>query len=135
MYLTWLMTVVMFQKSYGLILKVKEKIHLESPHCSMMVQYTVTAWLKRTFLTTTSIFTEEDCSIIPTHDTQLLSGISHLTISVVGVAHLLQNIDIKKTGILDGIPARLLKELSFEIASVLTLIYKASINQCTLPED
>ena len=127
----------MFQKSYGLIVKVKEKLHLEFPHCSMMVQYTVTAWLKRTFLNNyfASIFTEEDHSIIPTHDTQPLSSISHLTISVEGVAHLLENIDIKKTGGPDGIPARLLKELSFEIAPVLTLIYKASINQCTLPED
>ena len=53
MYLTWLMTVVMFQKSYGLISKLKEKIHLEFPYRSMMVQYTVTAWLKRTFLTNT----------------------------------------------------------------------------------
>ena len=42
---------------------------------------------------------------------------------------------LRKTGGPDGIPARLLKELSFEIAPVLTLIYKASINQCTLPED
>ena len=62
-------------------------------------------------------------------------SISHLTISVQGVAHLLENIDIKKTGGPDGIPIRLLKELSFEITPVLTLIYKASINQCALPED
>ena len=40
-----------------------------------------------------SIFTKEDCSTIPPHDSQPLNNISALTISVEGVAHLLQNID------------------------------------------
>jgi len=68
-----------------------------------------------------SIFTEEDCSTIPTHGSQPLSTIiSPLTTSVEGVAHLLQKIDPNKTGGPDGISARFLKELSLEIASVLT---------------
>jgi len=82
-----------------------------------------------------SIFTEEDCSTIPTHGSQPLSNISPLTISVEGVAHLLQKIDPNKTGGPDGIPARFLKELSLEIAPVLTLIHETSINQGTLPDD
>ena len=82
-----------------------------------------------------SIFTKEDCSTIPPHDSQPLNNIPALTISVEGVAHLHQNIDPKKTGDPDGIPGKFLKELSFKIAPVLTLIYKASINQGTLPDD
>ena len=40
-----------------------------------------------------------------------------LTISVKGVAHLLQNIDPKKTGDQDGIQGRFLRELSFSSAN------------------
>ena len=64
-----------------------------------------------------SIYTEEDCSTIPTHGLQPLSSISHLTISVERVAHLLEKIDAKKTG---GIPAWFLKEFSIEISQDVT---------------
>ena len=80
-----------------------------------------------------SIFTK-DSSTIPIHSSQPLHDINSLNITVEGVAHLLKNIDSKKTGGPDGISARFLRELSFEIAPTLTLIYKASINQGTLPE-
>ena len=82
-----------------------------------------------------SIFTEEDSSTIPIHSSQPLHDINSLNITVEGVAHLLKNIDSKKIRGPYGMPARFLRELLFEIAPTLTLIYKASINQSTLPED
>ena len=72
---------------------------------------------------------------VPIHSSQPLQNINSLNITVEGVAHLLKNIDPKKTGGPDGIPARFLRELSFEITPTLTLIYEASIIQGTLPED
>jgi len=82
-----------------------------------------------------SIFTEEDYSTVPTLNPQHLNDINPLTISTEGVAHLLQNIDPGKSGGPDGIPGRFLKELSFEIAPALTLIFETSIKQSILPED
>ena len=49
MYLTWLTIIVIFQKSYGRILKVKEKTLSAFHHCYMMAQHTVTVQLKLTF--------------------------------------------------------------------------------------
>ena len=104
-------------------------LHNDSTYCDSLTKATI---FNNYFA---SIFTEEDSSTIPIHSSQPLHDINSLNITVKGVVHLLKNIDPKKTGGPDGMPARFLRELSFEIAPTLTLIYKASINQGTLPED
>jgi len=56
-------------------------------------------------------------------------------ITVTGVAKLLQEIDPFKATGPDGIPSRLLKEMSCELVPSLTLIFKTSIHQSNLPSD
>ena len=51
-----------------------------------------------------------------------------------GVAELLSNIKPGKSHGLDNLSARFLKGVSFEIASALTLIFQALLDQGTLPE-
>ena len=52
-------------------------------------------------------------------------------ITVEGVA----NFQGPKTHGADKIPAQLLKETAVNIAPILTLVFKASLHQCTLPQD
>ena len=58
-------------------------------------------------------------------------------ISIAGVVklYMLQEVDPFKAVGPDGIPPRLLKELSHELAQSLTLIFRASIHQSSLPLD
>jgi len=56
-------------------------------------------------------------------------------INVAGVAKLLQEVDPFKATGPDGIPPRLLKEMSNELAPSLTLILRASNHQSSLPSD
>ncbi len=55
--------------------------------------------------------------------------------NIAGVAKLLRNIKPNKATGLDGIPARVLKEIATEIAPAITILShsQASINQGTLP--
>ena len=62
-------------------------------------------------------------------------AIPTIQIDILGVTSLLSNLDPHKAPGPDGIPPRLLKETSSSIAPVLTLIYKASLNQGKLPSD
>jgi len=56
-------------------------------------------------------------------------------ITVEGVANLLTNLQGHKAHGPDKIPARLLKETTVNIAPILTLVFKASLHQCRLPQD
>ena len=58
-----------------------------------------------------------------------------ITVSVDGVVNLLQHLDPHKATGPDGIPAYFLKELSYEIAPILTLIFQSSLHQGFLPEE
>ena len=58
-----------------------------------------------------------------------------LTINPAGVADLLSKIKPFKAFGPDGIPAFLLKEIAFQIAPSLAVVFQASINQCKLPAD
>lgn len=61
--------------------------------------------------------------------------ISHISISVDGVANLLQNLNPHKATGPDGIPAYFLKECSNEIAPILTLIFQCSMQQGSMPDE
>ena len=56
-------------------------------------------------------------------------------ITAQGIAQLLQELDHTKAFGPDGIPTKLLKETSFAISPVLTLIFNASLEQGKLPSD
>jgi len=58
-----------------------------------------------------------------------------ITVSVEGVANLLHNIKPHKATGPDGIPAYFLKELSYEIAPILTKIFQSSLHQGVLPTE
>ena len=60
--------------------------------------------------------------------------ITRIQVHSEGVAELLSNIDSGKAYGPDNLPARFLKEVGSEIASALTLIFQASLDQGTLPE-
>ena len=71
----------------------------------------------------TSIFTQEDLSSVPELNDSPFPEILPISVSVDGVANLLQNLNPHKASGPDGIPAYLLKECSNEIAPILTLIF------------
>ena len=60
---------------------------------------------------------------------------SPITVTAPGVEKLLSNLKPHKATGPDSIPARLLKELSTELAPALTYIYQTSINLGTVPDD
>jgi len=59
----------------------------------------------------------------------IYSELPHITVSVPGVRTLLEAIKPHKDTGPDGIPARLLKDDAAELATVLSHIYQASLNQ------
>ena len=75
----------------------------------------------------TLIFTQEDLSSLPELNDYPFPKISHISISVDGVANLLHNLNPHKATGLDGIPAYFLKGCSLEIAPILTLIFQCSL--------
>eukprot|EP00745_Piridium_sociabile_P041733 TRINITY_DN82982_c0_g1_i5.p1 TRINITY_DN82982_c0_g1~~TRINITY_DN82982_c0_g1_i5.p1 ORF type:complete len:1008 (+),score=211.04 TRINITY_DN82982_c0_g1_i5:126-3026(+) len=73
------------------------------------------------------------CSM--TYDASHYPTISDITISEQGVKLLLTNLNPGKASGPDNISPRVLKELSGEIAPILTTIYTASLQQGTVPKD
>ena len=61
--------------------------------------------------------------------------IQSISITAQGITQLLQELDPSKACGPDGIPTKLLKETSFAISPVLTLIFNASLVQGKLPSD
>ena len=61
--------------------------------------------------------------------------IQSISITAQGIAQLLQELDPSKACGPDGIPTKLLKETSFTISPMLTLIFNASLVQGKLPSD
>ena len=75
----------------------------------------------------TTVFTREDnyaCT-----DSTPYPEISPIGISTEGVAHLLGNLDTSKTIGPDKVPTKFLKELAFQLGPILSVIYKASLEQ------
>ena len=58
-----------------------------------------------------------------------MPSISPLTVHVEGVAQLLTSIQPHKASGPDNLPARFLKEVAYEIASVLSIVFQASLDQ------
>ena len=83
----------------------------------------------------TSVFTHENTSTLPDLGASPFNIIVVDNINAGGVAKLLVDLQGHKTHGSDGIPAQLLKETAYDIAPLLTHIYKASLHQCRLPHD
>ena len=82
-----------------------------------------------------SVFTNDSSSLLPEMGQSPYPDVPLFDINVAGVAKLLQEVvPFKATGP-DGIPPRLLKEMSNELAPSLTLIFRASIHQSSIPSD
>ena len=82
-----------------------------------------------------SVFTKEDLSSMPDKGPSPYDTMAPITITTPGVQKLLQNLQPHKATGPDSIPARLLKELSTELAQALAHIYQISLNAGTVPDD
>ena len=82
-----------------------------------------------------SVFTKEDLSSMPDKGPSPYDTMASITITTPGVQKLLQNLQPHKATGPDSIPARLLKELSTELAPALAHIYQTSLNAGTVPDD
>ena len=58
-----------------------------------------------------------------------------ITINEAGVRKLLQNIKPQKAAGPENIPARILREATNNLAQAMTILFQASIDQRTLPDD
>ena len=83
-----------------------------------------------------SVFNKnEDKTTIKNKGSSPFPSMDPFTVSTEGVQKLLDGLNIHKASGPDGIPSRLLKELSKELAPVLALFFQASIDQGVLPEE
>ncbi|KAK3094514.1 hypothetical protein FSP39_002723, partial [Pinctada imbricata] len=82
-----------------------------------------------------SVYTREDLTTLPDKGPSPYSEMPPITITLNGVIKLLQNLQPHKATGPDSIPARLLKELSVELAPALSHIYQISLNAGCVPED
>jgi len=82
-----------------------------------------------------SVFTVEDSSNITYLYGPDYPHIEDLTISREAVEKCLSNLNITKAAGPDSIPCRFLKELSFEIAPILSSIFQQSLKDDVVPSD
>ena len=82
-----------------------------------------------------SVFTVEDEDDMPELEPAPFEAMPGIEIHVNGVAKLLRGIKAHKATGPDGIPARLLMEAADQLTPILTSIYKASLQQATIPEE
>ena len=82
-----------------------------------------------------SVFTREQTDDIPDKGISPHHTIPELIINSTGVAKLLKNLNPHKATGPDQVPARLLKEIADQIASVFQTLFTASLKQGTIPED
>jgi len=83
-----------------------------------------------------SVQTKQDPnSSIPSLEGEAYPDIDDLYISESGVEKLLKNINVNKASGPDAIPNQLLKHLATEISSVLTIIFRQSLDTGKLPSD
>ena len=81
-----------------------------------------------------SVFTKDNSSL-PEIESDPIPNMAPIEIHTDGVLHLLLNLKVSKATGPDKIPCRLLKELAYQIAPALTLLYRASIIQGPVPSD
>ena len=82
-----------------------------------------------------SVFTKEDTANIPDKGPSPYSSMMNITIRSKGVEKLLSNLQPDKATGPDMIPARLLKQLSAEIAPALALVFQSSLDCGRVPRD
>ena len=82
-----------------------------------------------------SAFTHESYTEIPSKGTSPFTPMGEITVDPKRVLKLLNNLNIDKATGPDGLSARVLKECSSEIASILELIHNESLAQDTVPDD
>jgi len=75
------------------------------------------------------VFTTEILDNVPVMNESPYPCMADITITLDGLFHLLQNLKTHKACGPDGIPIRLLKETSEEVAPILLLIFRASLKQ------
>ena len=80
-------------------------------------------------------FTVEDASQTPVDTEDEVSEMQSISINPASVASLLSGLKPFKATGPDDIPAYLLKKIANQLASSLTLVFKASLNQSKLPSD
>ena len=83
----------------------------------------------------TSVFTEEDPNNIPKMEGCPYPSMATFNIDSEGVHKLLRNLQPHKATGPDAIPTRLLQEFASELSPVLTLLFRASLSQATVPDD
>ena len=72
---------------------------------------------------------------MPELEPALYEAMPEIYIHVNGVAKLLRGIKAHKATGPDAIPARLLEEAADQLAPIMTTIYRASLQQVTVPEE
>ena len=80
-----------------------------------------------------TVFTPITMETPPLISEPLIPDIDPIQIETNGVVELLQSLVAHKAAGPDEIPAHLLKEFSVALAPSLSLIFQASLHQCTLP--
>ena len=74
------------------------------------------------------------CSHLSNHFSRQETDMPDISITENGVLKLLNKLDTSKAAGPDGIRPRIMKEQSSELASILTLLFKASLHQQCLPD-
>ena len=82
-----------------------------------------------------SVFTNEEQFPFPYIPSEPTPDIAQITINVEGVFNLLIKIEPNKAAGSDGIPPRLLKEMVYQMAPLLTYFFQLSLDQGQLPQD
>lgn len=82
-----------------------------------------------------SVFTQEDTSCIPQMLGPAYPPISNLIIYEEGVEKLLSQLDPNKASGPDGIPCKVLKELSVELSPLITGLLRQTLETGTVPKD
>ena len=81
-----------------------------------------------------SVFTNEDCSSIPTLP-EGLPSMPPIEITVEGIEKLLKGLKVRKAPGPDGLTPTILKECASAIAPILTILYQKSVSTGELPMD
>ena len=82
-----------------------------------------------------SVFTHEDGSNIPVPDGTPYPAMPEIEITTEGVLKLLRKVNPSKASGPDKIPARILKEFAEDLAQILTIFFRKTLELDTVPDD
>jgi len=83
----------------------------------------------------TSVFTNEDLYTVPNMHGRDIPTMPPISLSTAGIESLLFNLDTTKAPGPDYVPSYVLKHCAHEIAPILDVTFKQSLNSCDLPID